>query len=323
MQTFKIEEQDHDTRLDKFLTTQMPGSSRSQIQKMIKDGAVTVSGKKISVHRFLKNGDIVTVVGGKMTDTDKKSKPAITSADNAPAEIAVKNKTKPIPKIIFENDDILVIDKQAGLLTHARDEKLLDQEPTVVDWVIKKYPTIKKIGDKPELRPGIVHRLDKETSGVMVIAKTQTAFEHLKKQFSEHLIKKEYHAWVYGKMPSNYGIINFPIGRSDDGGKMAARPNSPIIDEDDRVATTEYEVMNQLPHRALVKIMPQTGRTHQIRVHFFALNHPVIGDPMYQSKSYKAIPSDRMLLHAHKLTFTDLAGEKKTFTSPLPDCFNK
>lgn len=323
MQTFKIEEQDNNTRLDKFLTAQMPELSRSQIQKMIKHGAVTVSGKKISVHRFLKNGDIVTVAGEKITGADKKNKPTITSIDSASVETAVKNKTKLIPKIIFEDDDVLVIDKPAGLLTHARDEKLLDQEPTVVDWIIKKYPAIKKIGDKPKLRPGIVHRLDKETSGIMVAAKTQIAFEHLKKQFSEHLIKKEYHAWVYGKMPSNYGIINLPIGRSEDGGKMAARPNSPIIDEDDKTAITEYEVLKQLPHRALVKIMPQTGRTHQIRVHFFALNHPVIGDPMYQSKSYKAIPSDRMLLHAHKLTFMDLSGEKKTFTSPVPNQFDE
>jgi 23S rRNA pseudouridine1911/1915/1917 synthase len=233
-----------------------------------------------------------------------------------------EQKTPP-PQIIFEDDDVLVIDKPAGLLTHARDEKLFDQEPTVVHWLIKKYPTIKKIGDKPELRPGIVHRLDKETSGVMIVAKTQIAFEHLKKQFSEHLIKKEYYGWAYGKMPSNYGIINFPIGRSEDGGKMAARPNTPITDEADKTAVTEYEVLKQLPNRALVKIMPQTGRTHQIRVHFFALNHPIIGDPIYQSKSYKAIPSERMLLHAHKLTFTDLAGGKKIFTSHLPDCFEK
>ncbi|MBI5022629.1 MAG: RNA pseudouridine synthase [Candidatus Magasanikbacteria bacterium] len=136
------------------------------------------------------------------------------------------------------------------------------------------------------------------------------------------MIKKEYYGWAYGKMPSNYGIINFPIGRSEDGGKMAARPNSQIVDENDKTAITEYEVIKQLPHRALVKIMPQTGRTHQIRVHLFALNHPIIGDPMYQSKSYKAIQSERMLLHAHKITFKDLTGEEKTFTSPLPDSFN-
>lgn len=312
MQTFKIEEQDKNTRLDKFLTTKLPGSSRSQIQKMIKDGAVTVSGKKISVHRFLKEGDKIFVSDKKKTTTIKKIK--ITAP-------AVKNENELRPYIIFEDGNFLVIDKPAGLLTHARDEKLLHQEPTVVDWLVIKYPAIIKIGDNPKLRPGIVHRLDKETSGVMVIAKTPAAFEHLKKQFSEHLIKKEYYAWVYGKMPTNYGIINFPIGRSEEGGKMAARPNSPIIDEADRAAVTEYEVIKQLPHRALVKIMPQTGRTHQIRVHFFALNHPVIGDPMYQSKNYKAIPSERMLLHAHKLTFTDLTGEEKTFTAPPPKEF--
>ena len=126
MPTFKIEEQDNNTRLDKFLTAQMPGSSRSQIQKMIKDGAVTVSGKKISVHRFLKNGDIVTIVGNKMTTADKKTKPAATPTDIAPIKIAAKNKNELLPKIIFEDDNILVIDKPAGLLTHARDEKLFD-----------------------------------------------------------------------------------------------------------------------------------------------------------------------------------------------------
>lgn len=314
MSIFKIETADNNTRLDKFLTARMPGSSRSQIQKMIKDGAVTVSGKKISVHRFLKEGDKISVSDKKKPTTIKKIK------TTAPT---VKNKIELQPCIIFEDDNFLVINKPAGLLTHARDEKLFDQETTLVHWLIKKYPAIIKIGDNPKLRPGIVHRLDKETSGVMVIAKTQVAFGHLKKQFSEHLIKKEYYAWVYGKMPSNYGVINFPIGRSEDGGKMAARPNAPIEDKNDKTAVTEYEVIKQLPHRALIKIMPQTGRTHQIRVHFFALNHPVIGDPMYQSKSYKAIPSERMLLHAHKITFKDLTDEEKTFTAPLPNCFEK
>ncbi len=257
---FTITTENNNIRLDKFLTAKMPNLSRSQIQKMIKHGAVTVSGKKISVHRFLKTGDEVSVnqpsdchlgqakrseVSLNRVKNEKGFLPAGKRASALPQNdsnqtinCADKQKISP-PKILFEDDDMLVIDKPAGLLTHARDEKLLNQEPTVVDWVIKKYPAIKKVGDKPKLRPGIVHRLDKETSGVMVIAKTQAAFEHLKKQFSEHLIKKEYHAWVYGKMPSNYGIINFPIGRSDDGGKMAARPNSPIIDEDDRAAATE------------------------------------------------------------------------------------
>lgn len=329
--TFTITAKDHNTRLDKFLMTKLPEFSRSQIQKMIKDGAVTVSGKKISVHRFLKEGDKVLCHperAGRSEGSLASKKERDSSLLPTGRQVAQNDNNRitgrkggqkaPPPKIIFENDDILVIDKPAGLLTHARDEKLLNQEPTVVDWAIEKYPAIKKVGDKPQLRPGIVHRLDKETSGIMVIAKTQAAFEHLKKQFSEHTVKKEYYAWVYGKMSSNYDIINFPIGRSEDGGKMAARPNSPIEDENDKAAVTEYEVLKQLPNRALVKVMPKTGRTHQIRVHFFALNHPVIGDPMYQSKSYKTIPSDRMLLHAHKLTFTDLAGEEKTFTAPLP-----
>ncbi|MBI5022628.1 MAG: RluA family pseudouridine synthase [Candidatus Magasanikbacteria bacterium] len=191
MPTFKIEEQDSNTRLDKFLTARMPGSSRSQIQKMIKDGAVTVSGKKISVHRFLKKGDEVSL-------REVKQRSNLVFEPKKIASPAARNDERkiPLPQIIFENDDFLVIDKPTGLLTHARDEKLLDQEPTVVHWLIKKYPSIIKIGDKPELRPGIVHRLDKETSGIMIVAKTQTAFEHLKKQFSEHLIKKEYYGWA-------------------------------------------------------------------------------------------------------------------------------
>lgn len=228
------------------------------------------------------------------------------------------------PQTIYEDSDILVIEKPSGLLVHARGERLLDQEPTLVDWLIKKYPAVKKVGDQPKLRPGLVHRLDKEASGVMVIAKTQRAFAHLKKQFADQTVKKEYYAWIYGKLATDYGMINFPIGRAEKGGKMAARPLNSEENkrQEGKEAKTEYEVLESHPHRSLLKVFPKTGRTHQIRVHLSALNHPLIGDPLYRSKSYKIIPSSRLLLHAHKLTLKDLNDQEQTFTSPLPKIFD-
>lgn len=218
------------------------------------------------------------------------------------------------PKIIYEDDDILIIDKPAGLLVHARAPELKDQEPTVVDWLIKKYPAIKTVGDQPELRPGLVHRLDKETSGVMIIAKNQETFEYLKRQFRDHLVQKEYVALVCGKLKPDYGKIDFAIGRAEKGGKMAARAKG----QEGREALTEFEVIERRKNTTLVKALPRTGRTHQIRVHFFAMGHPIVGDPLYQSKKYKKITSERMMLHAHRLTFIDMDGQEKTFIAPIP-----
>lgn len=331
-------------RLDKFLVKKLLEKSRSQIQKMIKEGLVLVNNKKPTPHHFLKVNDTVEIPeilsfrpsSNVLLEQVEKSIDSSTPPNQTSGSLgmtkkdAAGKKLKKLElKIIFEDKNILIIDKPAGLLVHARDEKLLNQEPTVAQWLLKNHPAIKEVGDNTILRPGIVHRLDKETSGVMAVAKTNAAFENLKEQFKKRGVKKEYLAWVYGKLPTDYGIINFPIGRSEEGGRMAARPfNKETLetdihqeDQESKEAITEYEVLESHPHRSLLKVFPKTGRTHQIRAHFFALNHPLIGDPLYKSKSYKEILVPRLLLHAHKLTLTDLDGAEKTFESKIPKEF--
>ncbi len=316
---YQITAEEKGMRLDKFLVGKLSTQTRSQIQKMVKEGGVLVNLKKPTPHHFLKENDVVELSENLSSGSKKVS---ATTVKKTKKTLTFPKTLE--PKIIFEDKNLLVINKPVGILVHARDEQLLDQEPTIVHWLLKKYPTIKKIGDNPILRPGIVHRLDKEASGVMVVAKTSAAFDFLKNQFKNREVKKEYLAWVYGQLSKNWDTISFPIGRSREEGRMAARPISTTKEENQpgKEAVTEYEVLQIEPHKTLVKVMPKTGRTHQIRVHFFALNHPLIGDPLYQSKSFKTIPSERLLLHAHKLTFKNLEGEEQTFTAPIPKKFS-
>lgn len=318
---YLITPEEKGTRLDKFLVEKMPHLTRTQIQKAVKGGQVLVNGKKPTPHHFLKGGDVVETEEMKTSTITAKSSSKVSSTNKAKTKLVFPKSLE--PKIIFEDDNFLVINKPSGILVHARDEKLLDQEPTLVHWLTKNFPAIKKVGENLILRPGIVHRLDKEASGVMIVAKTNPAFHYLKEQFKNRQVKKEYVAWVYGKLPKNWDTIAFPIGRSRDEGKMAARPVSTTKEEiqPGKEAITEYEVLQEFPHKSLVKIMPKTGRTHQIRVHFYALHHPLLGDPLYESKSYKKIPTERLMLHAHKLTLKNLAGEEQTFTAPLPKEF--
>ncbi len=233
--------------------------------------------------------------------------------------------------LLAEETDFLVVDKPAGLLVHPTNQ---ETGSTLVDFLLSDYPSLKSIGENPE-RPGIVHRLDREVSGLMVIPKTQVMFVHLKKQFAEHQVKKEYLALVHGRLPKEEGEINFVIARSRRGGRMAARPPS----QEGREARTRYEVEQRFPQATLARVFPETGRTHQIRAHFHALGHPLVGDRLYRLKKqrrkelqkYKSetiqklgsLEIPRLMLHATKLSFLDLAGQVRDFTSPLPPEFKK
>lgn len=213
-------------------------------------------------------------------------------------------------KIVYEDDDFLVIDKPAGLEVAAEIKK---EEPTLVDWLIKRYPNITKVGPDPA-RPGIVHRLDKAASGLLVIAKTQTAFEHLQKQFFERQIKKEYIALVHGQISKDKGTIEFPIARAKSG-RFAALP---LGSGGGRPAITEYEVIKRFRNFTLLKVRIKTGRTHQIRVHLYALGHSIVGDKLYKQKKIKKVLLKRLFLHAVTLGFYDLKNEWKEFQSALP-----
>lgn len=227
------------------------------------------------------------------------------------------------PDIIERTDDYVVLNKPAGLLVHPADSS--PDEKTLVHWLTATFPKIKTVGDEPELRPGIVHRLDREASGVMVVALTQRMFDFLKEQFQARTMEKEYLVLVHGKVLREFGEINLPISRMTRGGRMAAHSSNY---EDASEARTEYFVEKRFSTTTLLRVHIHTGRTHQIRVHMFSLQHPVVGDTLYPLKKFgktkmgKAFPiPPRLCLHATRLAFTDLSGARKEYVAPLPADF--
>jgi len=241
----------------------------------------------------------------------------------------------PAPKIISETADYLVIDKPAGLAVHGGGNL---SGPKLVDWLLRQYPDIKRVGDDLT-RPGLVHRLDKDVSGLMVIAKNQASFEDLKRQFKDRDVNKEYLALVHGRLSQDAGVIDFPITRAKSGYKMAAlpahttdlltRPRPRTRDQGNidswlksRQALTEFTVLQRFVNYSLLRVRIKTGRTHQIRVHLFALGHPLAGDQLYRTKKSKAqnakMSLGRVFLVADRLSFRDRQGQTRNFSLPLP-----
>lgn len=238
------------------------------------------------------------------------------------------------PVIIFENEYLLVVNKPAGLVVHS-DGKT--GESSLCDWLMEKYPNIKEVGEPMTLqngtviyRPGIVHRLDRETSGVMVIAKTQVFFEFLKKQFQNREVKKIYNVVVWGLVKEDKGTIDRPIGRSkSDFRKWSAQREAR---GEMRPAVTDYKVLGRIDaathtlheipmNFTYLEAYPKTGRTHQIRVHFKAINHPVVGDSLYASNHPDALGFERLALHARSIEIEDLEGKTHLFEAPQPADF--
>lgn len=224
-------------------------------------------------------------------------------------------------QIIYEDKNFLAINKPAGLLVHSAriaKTKVSDkQESTVVSWLIKNYPEIKKVGDDPEYRPGIVHRLDKDTSGVLLVAKNQEYFEYLKNLFQSHKVKKIYNALVYGKLEEKRGIITKPISikkgsikRTVHAGKMT------------KEAITEYKLLKEYRKDgqifSFVEVIPRTGRTHQIRIHMSATRHPIVGDLLYGPKS-NPLNLRRQFLHARSIEFITMDGMALKLEAELPE----
>ena len=225
-------------------------------------------------------------------------------------------------KTIYEDSDILIIDKPSGLLTHPVNRE--DKSESVVSWVLKLHPEIAEVRDEygasvgewVDLRPGIVHRLDRETSGLLVVAKNKSAFDYLKKLFQERKIKKTYVALVYGCFKDKSGIIESPIGKLD--GKQSTRIHGKH-DLKEKAAITEYEVLKEYSDYSLLEVTPKTGRTHQIRVHLKSIGHPVVCDPLYAGKKLICPPElGRLFLHAQKLSFVSPAGESLAVETDLP-----
>jgi 23S rRNA pseudouridine1911/1915/1917 synthase len=294
-----VKENQAGNRLDKFLTNEL-GQARNQIQKMIKAGLVSVDGRVASANYNLKAGDQVVL-----------KKPTAKKAD--------AKKTPINFEIIAQTKDYLVINKPVGLLMHGSPDL---NETNLADLLAKKYPALSKVGDDP-YRPGIVHRIDKDVSGLILVAKTQKFFDAAKQQFIDRSIKKSYTALAHGKISADQGLIDFPIERAAAGHKMAARPKG----ADGRRAISEFTVLKKFNHFTLVKVAIKTGRTHQIRAHFSAYGHPLVGDNLYGNKSAKdknkKLATARVYLAADELSFVDLDGERQNFKLELPEDFKE
>ncbi|MBI5621675.1 RluA family pseudouridine synthase [Candidatus Falkowbacteria bacterium] len=300
----KIKAADAGQRLDVFLTKKLK-LSRAQIQKLIKTGGVLLDGKTVTPHRALKERETVEIT------TTVKTTPVGTTL-----RLSLQTPSPTLPKfklnVIAKTADYLVINKPAGIPVHPDSRYTAD---TLIDVVIKQYPEIKTVGEEKN-RAGIIHRIDKDVSGLLVIPRNQTMFDHLKEQFKTRSVRKEYLALVRGRLTPETGTIDFRIGRGLQG-RMAGRPRN----QAGKFALTEYQVLQYFINYSLVKAIIKTGRTHQIRVHCHSLGHPIVGDTLYTVKKQKPdkLPLNRIFLHSQTLGFTDLAGVRQEFHSDLPE----
>jgi 23S rRNA pseudouridine1911/1915/1917 synthase len=274
-----------DIRLDKYLTQVLPQFSRAYLQKLIEQNYVLVNGQKAKASQRLNKVDRVTV--------ELPTVPVHPLAEAIPLTI------------VYEDEDILVIDKPAGLTVHPAPGH---PSHTLVNAVLAHCPSLAKSSEL--MRPGIVHRLDKDTSGLMVLVKNDFTREYLVAQFKSRTVTKGYLVLVKGKLSPEQGIIEAPIGRDPH------RRQRMAIVEAGKEATTQYRVRKYLGNYTLVEVAPLTGRTHQIRIHLSAIGYPVVGDPIYGTKSAHL---NRQFIHAYRLGFR-LPSTKQfqEFTLPLP-----
>jgi 23S rRNA pseudouridine1911/1915/1917 synthase len=226
------------------------------------------------------------------------------------------------PSVIYEDSDIIVLNKPAGLPVHADGRH---ERKTLVDWLVVQYPELSGVGEEQRLpdgtvidRPGIVHRLDADTSGVLVVARNQKAFNTLKEQFQNRETRKVYRAVVYGPLKDERGIIDKPIGtaRGGKGPRSARTPHGTMRD-----AQTAYHVLAKTKEASYVEVFPRTGRTHQIRVHFSMIQHPVVCDKLYAAGRPPLLGFNRLALHAYSLAFKHPNGTDMLFEAPLPADF--
>lgn len=294
-------------RLDRWLAEVLPEHSRSEIQRWIKTGDVLVDQANTKVSHPLESGQQVEI-----------QFPLI----NAISTLQPQNLILPI---LFEDSDLLIIDKPAGMVVHPAPGH---ENGTLVNAILHHCPEIEGVGG--ERRPGIVHRLDKETSGLLVVAKNDRAHRHLQAQFKARTVYKEYLALLEGRIEPPQGRIIAPIGRHPvERKRQAVLPADPRTGETQgREAITDYHVQayyslpvrdnNAMAHFSFVRVVIHTGRTHQIRVHFAWRKHPVVGDTLYGYRKQR-LPIERQFLHAHRLRIRlPSSGEEREFVAPLP-----
>ena len=278
-------------RIDKELAHHLADISRSQLQKWIEDGNVTVNGEKVKPKYKLAVGDRVVVQPEKPQKIDLEP-------ENIPLDI------------VYEDDDVIVVNKPQGMVVHPAPGH---PNHTLVNALLYHSPLSTING---EFRPGIVHRIDKDTSGLLMIAKNDLAHRSLAAQLKAKTNEREYVALVHGVIKEERGTIDAPLGRSKKDRKKQA------VVEDGRHAVTHFKVLERFQHYTLVSCRLETGRTHQIRVHMKYIGHPLAGDPLYGPR--KTLPGNGQYLHARLLGFKHpRTGKQMTFTSPLPEYFQK
>lgn len=278
-----------ETRLDKFLVNNLKNFSRAKIQNFIELGLCKVNGKVIKDKSFIvKNGDKIEI------KTNHKFK--IRCLDLNLKDI-----------IVYQDENFLIINKPSGIVTSYENIKLKEQKiEDLEEFLKRKFDNLKKLP-----RAGIVHRLDKDVSGILIVSKHKKIYNYLKTQFKNREIKKEYLGLVFGEIKKDSDIIKFPLTRSKSGRIRIVKKN-----ETGKEAITEFEVIERNPKFSFLKIFPLTGRTHQIRVHLASYGFPIVGDTLYTKKKCKI--TDRILLHSFKITFKDLKNKLKFF-KVIPD----
>jgi len=297
--TILVEPPDSGKRLDLYIASNISDCSRSVATHLIRNGKIRVQGMVRKPGYRVKAGDEI--------------------CGCIPPPTPILFKPEPIPiEILHEDDDIIVINKQTGIVVHPAPGHY---SGTLVNALLYHCPKLNGIGGA--LRPGIVHRLDKDTSGVLVAAKNDRAHLHLSRQFKSRRVKKQYLALVYGKMESDSGSVSFPIGRHPvDRKKMSTNSRK------SRAAETTWQIRERFELASLIEVNLKTGRTHQIRVHCAAIKHPVMGDKVYgPRKNWKNAPYSnrqfgsvpRQMLHAWRLELTHPGTEEKvSFEAPIP-----
>jgi 23S rRNA pseudouridine1911/1915/1917 synthase len=294
-QLLSVPAEDAGQRLDRYVVVALADTSRSQIQTLIAEGAIQVNGRPSKPGYALRVGDEIQV------------------NQAAPSARTDQVKARPLPlDIVYEDADLLVINKAPGMVVHPAPGH---REDTLVNALLAYYPQLQ--AHEADQRPGIVHRLDRDTSGLMIVAKNARAQAALVEQMQRHEVVKRYLALVEGNISLDQGSIDAPIGRDRRHRQQMAITATGI---GSREARTHFRVQERFARHTLLLVQLETGRTHQIRVHLKAIGHPVVGDPTYGSGSViKGSDLQRQFLHSYQLQFTHpFSGEALQFEVPLP-----
>lgn len=294
--SFIIDQDNQSTRIDSVLSLLLPDTSRSFIQKLIEDGNLTVNGKTCTKKKYL------TIAGDRVELRIPEPEQLKIEAENIPLEI------------VYEDDDVLVVNKPKGMVVHPA---VGNYTGTLVNAVMyhcgERLSSINGV-----IRPGIVHRIDKDTSGLLMIAKNDMAHESLSAQLAAHSITRRYTALVYDNLVQDAGTVDAPIGRDP-----ANRLRQVVTAQNSKRAVTHWRVLERFGRYTLIEARLETGRTHQIRVHMAYIKHPLVGDPVYGPKK-QSLTQDGQMLHAGVLGFVHpCTGDYMEFTAPLPAYFTE